>query len=46
MNGLKLAYPKFIDYAVPGNRGCGTCPPGVPEHLQQYCAQIAESRQG
>ncbi len=46
MNGLKLAYPKFIDYAVPGNRECGACPPGVPEQLQQYCAQIAESRQG
>lgn len=46
MGELKLAYPKFIDYAVPGNRGCGVCPPGVPEHLQQYCAQIAESRQG
>jgi len=46
MNGLKLAYPKFIDYAVPGNRACGTCPPGVPEHLQQYCVQIGESRQG
>lgn len=46
MNGLKLAYPKFIDYAVPGNRECGTCPPGVPEHLQQYCEQIGENRQG
>ena len=46
MNGLNLAYPKFIDYAVPGNRECGACPPGVPDHLQQYCAQIAESRQG
>lgn len=46
MNNLKLAYPKFIDFAVPGNRECGACPPGVPEHLQQYCAQIAESRQG
>ncbi|MGB9129671.1 MAG: hypothetical protein WCB97_08480 [Thiobacillus sp.] len=23
MNNLKLAYPKFIDYAVPGNRECG-----------------------
>lgn len=46
MSELKLAYPKFIDYAVPGNRGCGICPPVVPEHLQQYCAQIAESRQG
>ncbi len=46
MGELQLAYPKFIDYAVPGNRECGVCPPGVPEHLQQYCAQIAESRQG
>jgi glyoxylase-like metal-dependent hydrolase (beta-lactamase superfamily II) len=46
MNGLDLAYPKFIDYAVPGNRACGACPPGVPEHLQQYCVQIGESRQG
>jgi len=46
MGELKLAYPKFIDYAVPGNRACGICPPGVPDHLQQYCAQIAESRQG
>jgi hypothetical protein len=46
MNGLKLAYPRFIDYAVPGNRACGACPPGVPEHLQQYCVQIGESRQG
>lgn len=46
MNGLQLAYPKFIDYAVPGNRACGECPPGVPDHLQQYCEQIGESRQG
>ncbi|MCG6897795.1 MAG: MBL fold metallo-hydrolase [Thiocapsa sp.] len=46
MNGLDLAYPKFIDYALPGNRACGACPPGVPEDLQQYCEQIGESRQG
>ncbi|MGE5320037.1 MAG: MBL fold metallo-hydrolase [Hyphomicrobiaceae bacterium] len=46
MGELKLAYPKFIDFAVPGNRECGVCPPGVPDHLQQYCAEIAESRQG
>ncbi len=46
MNGLKLAYPKFIDYAVPGNRECGKCPDGVPEDLQQYCSQIADSPQG
>lgn len=46
MNGLKLDYPKFIDYAVPGNNDCGACPPDVPDHLRQYCAQIADSRQG
>lgn len=46
MNGLKLPYPKFIDYALPGNRECGTCPPGVPDHLQHYCSHIGESRQG
>lgn len=46
MGELNLAYPKFIDYAVPGNRECGVCPPGVPDHLQQYCDQIGESRQG
>jgi len=46
MNGLNLAYPKFIDYAVPGNRECGVCPAGVPDSLSQYCDQIGESRQG
>jgi|GEM_PF-6616309 len=46
MNGLKLAGPKSIDYAVPGNRESGACPSGVPEYLRQYCVQIAESRQG
>lgn len=46
MANLKLAYPKFIDYAVSGNRECGKCPPGVPETLQQYCEQIHDSQQG
>ena len=46
MRSLKLAYPKFIDYAVPGNRECGVCPTGVPEDLQQYCEHIAGSLQG
>ena len=46
MGELKLAYPEFIDYAVPGNRDCGRCPSGVPEHLQEYCAQMESSRQG
>jgi sulfur dioxygenase len=46
MASLNLAYPKFIDYAVPGNRSCGVCPPDLPEHLQQYCRQMAHSPQG
>lgn len=46
MAKLNLAYPTFIDYALPGNRECGLCPPGVPENLSAYCEQIGESRQG
>lgn len=46
MNGLNLAYPKFIDYALPGNRACGVCPQDVPDHLHQYCEQIGQTRQG
>lgn len=43
---VDLPYPKFIDFALPGNRQFGVCPPGVPDHLQQYCEQMDESRQG
>lgn len=46
MRELKLAYPKFIDYALPGNLACGVCPPTLPEDLQQYCEAIEYSRQG
>ena len=46
MRELKLAYPKFIDFAVPSNRECGVCPTGVPDSLQEYCENIAESLQG
>ena len=46
MDALKLPYPKFIDYAVPGNRSCGACPTELPEELQKYCGQMAESPQG
>lgn len=46
MQAQKRSYPKFIDYAVPGNRECGVCPTGVPEDLQQYCEQIGDSLQG
>jgi glyoxylase-like metal-dependent hydrolase (beta-lactamase superfamily II) len=46
MDGLGLPYPKFIDYAVPGNRACGLCPPDVPDHLAEYCEGMGESVQG
>lgn len=46
MSELKLPYPKFIDYAVPGNRQCGVCPPDLAEELQRYCRQMEESPQG
>lgn len=46
MAALRLPYPNFIDYAVPGNRACGVCPDGIPEDLQAYCSKMSESRQG
>jgi glyoxylase-like metal-dependent hydrolase (beta-lactamase superfamily II) len=46
MADLKLPYPKFIDYAVPGNRLCGVCPSDLPDKFAQYCAQVTESFQG
>ncbi len=46
MARLDLPYPKFIDYAVPGNRLCGVCPTDVPEHMREYCEGMVESPQG
>ena len=46
MAELKLPYPKFIDYAVPGNRRCGVCPSHLPEELEKYCRTMAQSPQG
>lgn len=46
MAGLNLPYPKFIDYAVPGNKACGVCPDDLPEQLLAYCGRMAESLQG
>ena len=46
MANLNLPYPKFIDYAVPGNRQCGVCPADLPEQLEQYCGRMTESVQG
>ncbi|GAC1326997.1 MAG: MBL fold metallo-hydrolase [Collimonas sp.] len=46
MANLHLPYPKFIDYAVPGNRQCGVCPPDLPNNLENYCRQMTKSPQG
>ncbi len=46
MATLNLPYPKFIDYAVPGNKLCGVCPTNLPENLEMYCGQMTESLQG
>lgn len=46
MDALDLAYPKFIDYAVPGNRACGECPDDLPGHLEKYCGDMEHSPQG
>lgn len=46
MAGLNLPYPKFIDYAVPGNLRCGVCPDDLPENLASYCRQTTQSPQG
>jgi sulfur dioxygenase len=46
MAGLNLPYPKFIDYAVPGNKQCGVCPADLPENLGKYCQQMRHSPQG
>ena len=37
MEALDLPYPRKIDFAVPGNRLCGECPPNVPEELRAPC---------
>ncbi|MFC5510313.1 MBL fold metallo-hydrolase [Massilia jejuensis] len=46
MAGLKLPYPTFIDYAVPGNRQCGVCPSDLPDNLAGYCRKMSASPQG
>ena len=46
MAGLNLPYPKFIDYAVPGNKQCGVCPDDLPEQMQEHCHRMEHSPQG
>jgi hypothetical protein len=37
MNNLNLPYPRKIDFAVPGNQQCGSCPDNVPEAYRGPC---------
>lgn len=37
MDGMDLPYPRKIDFAVPGNRLCGECPPDVPPEYRAPC---------
>ena len=46
MDKLNLPYPKFLDYAVPGNVLCGVCPSDLPNNLEAYCRKSSESIQG
>jgi sulfur dioxygenase len=46
MANLNLPHPKFIDYAIPGNRQCGVCPGHLPHELENYCRQMSFSPQG
>lgn len=46
MAELRLPVPKFIDYAVPGNRLCGVCPEGLDADLLKYCSAQAGTPQG
>jgi sulfur dioxygenase len=45
MAELKLPYPKFIDYALPGNQRCGVCPQDLPQQIKAYCERMSESPQ-
>ena len=42
MANLNLPYPRFIDYAVPGNRQCGICPSDLPDNMKKYCHQMTQ----
>lgn len=46
MDSLNLPYPKFIDFAVPGNQQCGVCPADLPSQLEKYCVPMEQSPQG
>lgn len=35
MDNMDLPYPRKIDFAVPGNEGCGYCPHTIPEDYRK-----------
>ncbi|MFU8836672.1 MAG: MBL fold metallo-hydrolase [Thiohalomonadaceae bacterium] len=39
MQEMDLPYPRKIDFAVPGNEGCGECPGNIPEQYRSPCAR-------
>ncbi len=41
MGALELPSPKRMPFAVPGNRACGECPPGVPDELRSPLRALA-----
>ena len=42
MNGLDLAYPRKIDFSLPGNERCGMCPDNMPEGMKGLCKDSAQ----
>ncbi|MFN4263892.1 MAG: MBL fold metallo-hydrolase [Thioalkalivibrionaceae bacterium] len=51
MEEMDLPYPKKIDWALPGNEGCGICPDNLPADKKALCGDAAsdaeaKSRQG
>lgn len=46
MANLKLPYPMFIDYPVPGDKQCSVCPGDLPEDLEKYCQHMTGNPQG
>ena len=43
---LHLPYPKFIDYAIPGNEQCGVCPDNLAKNTKAYCSEMDRTTQG
>jgi sulfur dioxygenase len=37
MDSMDLPYPKKIDWALPGNVGCGICPDNLPPEKERLC---------